>query len=311
MPRLQSAMEHRKPFGKRFHPKLQSAMEYLMTYGWAILVIAVVLGVLYSLGIFSPSNFAPKAQPGSCQVFRPNGPGTSYDINLEGTCSGELPQYVGYFNGQSSTINLGHSSLLSPINAQTITAWVEYQPSACSTSTSCIVVGLTGFHNFIAVGNSRVDTYWTTSNVPAGYNYAVTVSGVSSSIFGFMAMTYNSSSGNAALYFDGVQVGSYNFGGTITVPGTNLVSISGREGGTDLLFNGLISNVQIYNTSLTANEINSIYNEGIGGAPVSLQNLVAWYPLNGNANDYSGNNNNGVPSNVIFTATWQSEYTLP
>ncbi|MDE1846061.1 MAG: hypothetical protein KGH53_02165 [Candidatus Micrarchaeota archaeon] len=35
--------------------KLQSAMEYLMTYGWAILVIAVVLGALYQLGIFGTS----------------------------------------------------------------------------------------------------------------------------------------------------------------------------------------------------------------------------------------------------------------
>ncbi|MEM3178059.1 MAG: hypothetical protein QXT36_02645 [Candidatus Micrarchaeaceae archaeon] len=35
------------------HKKLQSAMEYLMTYGWAILVIAVVLGALFSLGVFS------------------------------------------------------------------------------------------------------------------------------------------------------------------------------------------------------------------------------------------------------------------
>ena len=35
----------------------QSAMEYLMTYGWAILIVAVVLGALYSLGIFNGSNF--------------------------------------------------------------------------------------------------------------------------------------------------------------------------------------------------------------------------------------------------------------
>jgi hypothetical protein len=33
-------------------PKAQSAMEYLMTYGWAILIIAVVLGALFSLGVF-------------------------------------------------------------------------------------------------------------------------------------------------------------------------------------------------------------------------------------------------------------------
>ena len=34
-------------------PKAQSAMEYLMTYGWAILIIAIVLAALFSLGIFS------------------------------------------------------------------------------------------------------------------------------------------------------------------------------------------------------------------------------------------------------------------
>ncbi len=32
--------------------RAQSAMEYLMTYGWAILIIAVVLGALFSLGVF-------------------------------------------------------------------------------------------------------------------------------------------------------------------------------------------------------------------------------------------------------------------
>ena len=31
-------------------------MEYLMTYGWAILVIAVVLGALFQLGVFSGAN---------------------------------------------------------------------------------------------------------------------------------------------------------------------------------------------------------------------------------------------------------------
>src|SRR5208283_1513151 len=33
--------------------RAQSALEYLMTYGWAILIIGVVLGALFSLGIFS------------------------------------------------------------------------------------------------------------------------------------------------------------------------------------------------------------------------------------------------------------------
>jgi hypothetical protein len=39
--------------------KTQSAMEYLMTYGWAILIVTLVVGVLYTLGLFNPSSIAP------------------------------------------------------------------------------------------------------------------------------------------------------------------------------------------------------------------------------------------------------------
>jgi hypothetical protein len=34
------------------HFKLQSAMEYMMTYGWSLLIIAIVVIGLYSLGVF-------------------------------------------------------------------------------------------------------------------------------------------------------------------------------------------------------------------------------------------------------------------
>jgi len=37
--------------------KAQSAMEYLMTYGWAILIIAIVFSVLVASGVFSPNSF--------------------------------------------------------------------------------------------------------------------------------------------------------------------------------------------------------------------------------------------------------------
>jgi len=46
----------KKLLGKTFI-KAQSAMEYLMTYGWAILIVAVVLGALYSLGVFNGAAF--------------------------------------------------------------------------------------------------------------------------------------------------------------------------------------------------------------------------------------------------------------
>lgn len=47
--------------------KAQSAMEYLMTYGWAILIVAVVIAALFALGLFNGGAATPSvciAQPG-------------------------------------------------------------------------------------------------------------------------------------------------------------------------------------------------------------------------------------------------------
>ncbi|MFQ5405555.1 MAG: hypothetical protein ACE5DI_00145, partial [Candidatus Micrarchaeia archaeon] len=36
----------------------QSALEYLVTYGWAILAIVIIAGLLWAFGIFNPQTFA-------------------------------------------------------------------------------------------------------------------------------------------------------------------------------------------------------------------------------------------------------------
>lgn len=49
--------------------KGQAAMEFLMTYGWAILAAVIVIGVLASFGVFSPSKYVPT----SCVLSAPLG----------------------------------------------------------------------------------------------------------------------------------------------------------------------------------------------------------------------------------------------
>ncbi len=39
--------------------KGQTAMEYLMTYGWAILIVIVVVAALYSMGVFTLKGGVP------------------------------------------------------------------------------------------------------------------------------------------------------------------------------------------------------------------------------------------------------------
>ena len=44
---------------KRMFRKSQAAMEFLMTYGWAILVVLVAIGALAYFGVLSPERFLP------------------------------------------------------------------------------------------------------------------------------------------------------------------------------------------------------------------------------------------------------------
>jgi hypothetical protein len=73
--------------------KGQTAVEYLMTYGWAILIILIVAGVLAYYGIFAPAGFlGPTARGfGQVQVLNPwSLTASSGDISLNlGNRAGE------------------------------------------------------------------------------------------------------------------------------------------------------------------------------------------------------------------------------
>ncbi|MEM7816920.1 MAG: hypothetical protein QXZ20_03335 [Candidatus Aenigmatarchaeota archaeon] len=75
--------------------KGQTAIEYLMTYGWAILIILIVAGVLAYYGIFAPAGFlAPTARGfGQVQVLNPwsvVGSSGAITLNLENRVGGTI-----------------------------------------------------------------------------------------------------------------------------------------------------------------------------------------------------------------------------
>ncbi|MFP3278675.1 MAG: LamG domain-containing protein [Candidatus Micrarchaeota archaeon] len=307
----------KKPSGKA-SAKAQSAMEYLMTYGWAILIISVVLAALFQLGVFNPMTFAPKAPPGSCQVFRPNGPYTTQFINLEGICSGELPQYVASFRGVTNSYITTSLPTLQTDNT-TISAWFMPQNPYPGAGAVYYLGSAPPYPNSNGYGIVAVNAYngWC-SSTPHPY-----MDFLASSIYGFcftnaqfnigswnyvaLVLTPNGSNRDATLYLNGVRYVITNLPAP-KVPQYNALIGSSIENNN---FHGQIANVQIYNTSLSANEIQALYLEGIGGAPINLQHLVGWWPLNGNANDYSGNGYNGQAYNVTFVSNWYSGYTPP
>ena len=291
-------------------------MEYLMTYGWAILIIAVVLGAIYSLGLFNGASLGPKASPGSCQVYRPNGPMTVQFISLAGECTNELPQYVSQYSGQiPSYVTIPAGGPIVKTTNTSIFMWIN--PSAIGTFQEGVFQSGDGCGSgngyFIGIRSNALDEV--TSPPGAGYTDwqpagSTITPGVWTQI-GFV-WTYNSpSTSNLIMIINGKVISNKNIG-AIQNPRTSnpLIGQSptcwpGRN------YNGSISNIQIYNTSLDTNSITALYLEGIGGAPINLQNLAAWFPLNGNANDYSGNLQNGATTALIYTNQWLSGYTIP
>ena len=295
----------------------QSAMEYLMTYGWAILIIAVILAAFFELGVFNPYTFAAKAQPGSCYVYRPDGAGTNNFISLQGTCNGEIPETVASMSGQNIfPITIGvknYTYLPNGTDALSIFAWVKinssdtsgwqrvvsYGTESCNGTSRALEINGAGVTGSVTYDSECGPSTWTN-----GLN-------VNNGAWHFIGFTIPDGgySQNTILYYGGL---SYSNAGTNTGSSSvnrQYIIIGGGPGSSAI--NGNIANVQIYNTALSQGNVAALYKEGIGGVPIDLNNLVGWWPLNGNANDYSGNGNNGNAINVSFTGGWYKGYTVP
>ncbi|MHB1830130.1 MAG: LamG domain-containing protein, partial [Candidatus Micrarchaeaceae archaeon] len=292
--------------------KSQSAMEYLMTYGWAILIIAIVMVAMFSLGIFNPLTFAPRAQPGACQVFR-----SVEGINLEGSCSGEIPEYASVFSGcsgcGSSTMSAVYMSVPSFPSAPSVfsmSAWIKPSASQCDNPIFGSVFNhLTPYGVNLNLEYQKVEfgiattgpiVYSTnTLNLNTWYNIIATYS-----------------SGNVIIYINGKQdntgsIGALTFNSMEPNFGIGYDNETASCSGTMSHFTGSLSNVQLYTAVIGPNSAASLYKGGIGGVPIDIRNLSGWWPLNGNANDYSGNNYNGQAFNTIYTSSWYDGYATP
>ncbi|MDE1849956.1 MAG: hypothetical protein KGI00_04480 [Candidatus Micrarchaeota archaeon] len=214
---------------------------------------------------------------------------------------GNGKQTAAGFNGRNSYIIVPSSSSLTQ-SKFTISAWAKNNGTAWNGWPTVVSKRGSG-SNYILLqetnGANRMCLYVPGSscliyNTPAGFditawhNYVGTFDGSTMSIYvdGALANSIAYSSSTASL--GDLYIGSdfnCNFYGNGC--GTNPIT-----------FNGLISNVQMYGNALTTNQIALLYNRGVFGPALTNNTLDGWWPLNGNANDYSGNGNNGTAYQV-------------
>jgi hypothetical protein len=122
-----------------------------------------------------------------------------------------------------------------------------------------------------------------------------------------LTSTFNMTSGEAKLYLNGELIGISQ--GEIIPEVMNLLRVGRPVPGLDWYRSGKIDDIAIYNRALTQEEITALYN----GEPVSppatcnplpsnlQQGLVGYWPFCGNANDESGNGNDGTVNGATLT----------
>lgn len=293
--------------------KAQSALEYLTTYGWALLIIAIVFFVLFEINILSIGTQG-YALPGSCTVVNSGGVGQSALLSLQGACNGAAPKFVPEFTngGYVEVANL--SSLIQNENGGfTVAAWFEVGKRGAgqhvlnttgrlnSALNFQIVVNSSGLNDVAFVGSTlnRVGSVSSAANAISNLSDWYYVAGVytPSSVF---------------LYLNGQLVGTASVFsvGPISLPSPMPLFIGASDPSAGSL-HGSISNVQIYSRALSSNEIRTMYQSGIGGLPIDISSLTNWYPLNGDSNDYSVSQENGAANSITYSSTWLATTKLP
>ncbi len=93
-------------------------MEYLMTYGWAILIVIIVAAALFALGVFNPSTYTGRAATGFGELGTPSDwqySGTSLTIVLKNQVGqaitvSNVTTVQGCYDGTSTPIAAGSTA---------------------------------------------------------------------------------------------------------------------------------------------------------------------------------------------------------
>lgn len=213
------------------------------------------------------------------------------------------------FNG-NSYISVNPSDLPSGSAARSVFAWIYWAPrtTSCTLGTNCYAIfdygngngAVNQYSGISIVGN---DLYFTGTSD----NYQSTLA-ISQNKWHFVGFTYNTGSASVTLYVDGqAQTGALSPDGQALSTVLSEADIGRQYSSTGYLqyFYGDMANIQVYSTALSASQVYKLYTEGIEGAPVATNSVVAWWQLNGNAYDYSGNNNTGTTANIVYPTAVQ------
>ncbi len=105
-------------------------MEYLMTYGWAILIVIIVAAALWALGVFNPGSFSQATKTGLAGFDVPAG---GWKLTSAGALTLQLKNQAGA-TIKITTVNatIGTTTCTTGVISQTIASNEQYTASLSS-----------------------------------------------------------------------------------------------------------------------------------------------------------------------------------
>ncbi len=221
--------------------------------------------------------------------------GNGYDgiVNGNATLTSDrfnAPESAFTFPDQSSNISLANTTNLNLENGFTINTWIKYK------NAYSVIVGkhTCGYANGFLFGIdwSGQITLWAANS--STWSTVQTNDFFNEDQWYMVSITYDGSNGNAEVYVDGESKGT----GSVTYNNFSSYPISIGEAFQNNCspanMSGAVDEVKIYNRVLSDTEILAEYNS-------SSNSLVAFWPFNNNVNDSSGNSNDGISYNVMYS----------
>jgi hypothetical protein len=218
------------------------------------------------------------------------------------------------FNDGPDKITVANSTELQLTNSFTISCWIRTLPNTYGTGNEYYSIlskwGSSGDASYQLAINPSGNLYFRTHN---NFNSTELVTDSSLNFDTWYHLLYKQQDNSGKLYLNGVLESESE---TMNIPmimnnyvlfGSNEVPLGYYP--SSLAFEGIIDDIAIYNRALSQEEITALYTgepvnppTACNPLPSNLQNgLVGYWPFCGNANDESGNGNDGTVNGATLT----------
>ncbi len=201
----------------------------------------------------------------------------------------------------NSVINVTESNSLDLTGPITIEMWID-PVSMPQAGTGEYLVDKAGAYALFITSSNTIQL----SDTQGHYAHTPNSAPISTGSWINVVATFSTEAGNAlssntAIYINGAPQPLTSTGNWMPISTMgNPLFLGGTTGMGRQPFNGLMADVQLYGTGLSANQVEQIYLEGQAGPPLQNSGLVGWWPLEGDTNDYSGNAHTGFPRNIAY-----------